>query len=47
MAHAIEAVRQLGGTAGARQVPRASQAFVHADGGVMSSHVSLILSRVG
>jgi acetyl-CoA C-acetyltransferase len=47
MAHAIEAVRQLGGRAGARQVARATHAFVHADGGVMSSHVSLVLSREG
>lgn len=45
MAHVIEATRQLAGTAGARQVPRATRAFVHADGGVMSSHVSLILAR--
>jgi acetyl-CoA acetyltransferase len=47
MAHAVEAVRQLGGRAGDRQAPRANHAFVHADGGVMSSHVSLILSREG
>jgi len=45
MAHAVEAVRQLTGRAGARQVARPRHAFVHADGGVMSSHVSLILSR--
>jgi acetyl-CoA acetyltransferase len=45
MAHAVEAVRQLKGCAGIRQVPRATNALVHADGGVMSSHVSLILSR--
>lgn len=45
MAHAIEAVRQLGGRAGDRQVSRATNAFLHADGGVMSSHVSLILAR--
>lgn len=47
MAHAVEAVRQLQGRAGSRQVPRATNALVHADGGVMSSHVSLILSREG
>ena len=45
MAHAVEAFRQLTGRAGARQVARPRHAFVHADGGVMSSHVSLILSR--
>lgn len=47
MAHAVEAVTQLAGRAGARQVPRARHALVHADGGVMSSHVSLVLSREG
>ncbi len=47
MAHAVEAVRQLAGQAQDRQVPSATHAFVHGDGGVMSSHVSLILSRVG
>lgn len=47
MAHAVEAVRQLGRRADGRQVPKATHAFVHADGGVMSSHVSLILSREG
>lgn len=47
MAHAVEAVRQLSGRAGERQVPRATHALVHADGGVLSSHVSLVLSREG
>jgi acetyl-CoA acetyltransferase len=46
MAHAVEAFRQMTGTAGDRQIERPHNAFVHADGGVMSSHVSLILSRV-
>jgi acetyl-CoA C-acetyltransferase len=45
MAHIAEAVRQLGGKAGERQVRQPEHAFIHADGGVMSSHVSLILSR--
>lgn len=45
MAHAAEAFRQLAGRAGARQLRRATRAFIHADGGVMSSHVSLILAR--
>jgi len=45
MAHPVEAVRQMRGEAGARQLAREPrQAFVHADGGVLSSHVSLILS---
>jgi acetyl-CoA acetyltransferase len=46
MAHAVEAVRQMRGQAGARQLARPPRhAFVHADGGVLSSHVSLILSE--
>jgi acetyl-CoA C-acetyltransferase len=45
MGHAVEAYRQLAGIAGERQVPPRRRAFVHADGGVLSSHVSLILSR--
>ncbi len=45
MAHAVEAVLQLGGRAGARQARAATHALVHADGGVMSSHVSLVLTR--
>jgi acetyl-CoA acetyltransferase len=45
MGHAVEAYRQLAGKAGDRQVSRRSRAFVHGDGGVLSSHVSLILAR--
>ncbi|WP_348688405.1 thiolase family protein [Acidovorax soli] len=45
MAHTVEAWRQMTGQAGARQIPPPRRAFIHADGGVMSSHVSLILSR--
>lgn len=45
MAHAVETVLQLRGVANDRQVPKATHAFVHGDGGVMSSHVSLIFSR--
>jgi hypothetical protein len=43
MAHVAEAVVQLRGAAGQRQAPLARHALVHADGGVMSSHVSLVL----
>lgn len=45
LGHTVEAVRQMRGEAGTRQVARLPRlAFVHADGGVLSSHVSLILS---
>lgn len=40
-----EAVHQLRGTAGGRQLARAERALVHALGGVMSSHCTLILGR--
>jgi len=43
----VEIFRQMMGQAGERQLRRPRHAFVHADGGVMSSHVSLILSREG
>ncbi|MGO4306868.1 thiolase family protein [Cupriavidus sp. RAF12] len=41
--HLAEAARQLAGRAGTRQLPRRHRALFHADGGVLSSHVSLIL----
>lgn len=41
--HLAEAARQLAGRAGARQIARRRRALFHADGGVLSSHVSLIL----
>jgi acetyl-CoA C-acetyltransferase len=47
MAHLAEAWLQLAGAAGPRQVRQPSNAFIHGDGGVMSSHVSLILQRQG
>ena len=47
MGHAVEAYRQLAGKARERQVKSRSRAFVHGDGGVLSSHVSLVLSREG
>lgn len=43
--HVVEAVRQLRGEAGPRQVAGAATAYVHGDGGVLSAHVSLILNR--
>ncbi len=39
----IEAARQLRGDAGGRQVAKRERAFVHNEGGIMSSHCSLIL----
>ncbi len=40
-----ESVWQLRGDAGDRQVPGAETALVHAQGGIMSSHCTLILGR--
>ena len=45
LAHVVEAARQLAGRAGARQVRQPGTAFLHGDGGVLSSHVSLVLRR--
>lgn len=46
MAHVVEVVRQMAGAAGARQIARVPDVgFVHGDGGVLSSHVSLVLAR--
>ncbi|MGE0421787.1 MAG: thiolase family protein [Reyranellaceae bacterium] len=46
MAHLAEAQRQLSGRAGDRQAGSPATAYVHGDGGVMSSHVAMILERV-
>jgi len=43
MAHLVETQLQMSGRAGVRQVGDASLALVHGDGGVLSSHVTLIL----
>ncbi len=45
MAHLVEAVLQLSGYAGVRQIAERQWGYVHADGGVMSAHVGLILQR--
>ncbi len=47
MGHLAETWRQLAGRAGDRQISPRRCAFVHADGGVLSAHVSLILAREG
>jgi acetyl-CoA acetyltransferase len=46
MFHVVEAVLQLRGSAGPRQVEGAALAFVHGDGGILSAHCSLVLGRV-
>ncbi len=43
MAHLVEAHLQLTGRAGARQAGQPRLALLHGDGGVLSSHVSLVL----
>jgi acetyl-CoA acetyltransferase len=43
MAHLVETHLQMTGRAGERQVSDASLALLHGDGGVLSSHVSLLL----
>lgn len=45
MFHLTEAVTQLRGTAGPRQVKDAEIALVHAQGGILSSHATAILAR--
>ena len=46
MAHLAEMHLQMTGRAANRQAPRAAMALLHGDGGVLSSHVSLVLERV-
>ena len=43
MAHLAEALQQMTGRAGPRQIDPPRAALMHADGGVLSSHVSLVL----
>jgi acetyl-CoA acetyltransferase len=43
MAHLAEAARQMRGIGGARQVAPPALALLHGDGGVLSSHVSLVM----
>jgi acetyl-CoA acetyltransferase len=46
MAHLVETYLQCASRAGPRQAADPSLGFVHADGGVMSAHVSLVMERV-
>jgi acetyl-CoA acetyltransferase len=46
LAHLVETHLQMTGRAGGRQAKDASVALLHGDGGVLSSHVSLILEQV-
>jgi acetyl-CoA acetyltransferase len=43
MAHLVETQQQMTGRAGARQVKDPSLALLHGDGGVLSSHCSLVM----
>ena len=45
MSHVTEAVRQLMGRGGGRQVKDARLAYVNGNGGIMSEQASLILER--
>jgi acetyl-CoA acetyltransferase len=45
MAHLVETHRQLTGRAQNRQARKASLALLHGDGGVLSSHVSLVVAN--
>jgi acetyl-CoA acetyltransferase len=46
MAHLAEVHVQMTGRAGPRQAPRAGLSLLHGDGGIMSSHVSLVMEAV-
>lgn len=46
MAHLAETHLQMTGRAGARQARRAGVSLLHGDGGVLSSHVSLVLETL-
>ena len=46
VAHLVEAVLQLRGQAGDRQVGEVATALLHGDGGVLSAHVTAFLERV-
>jgi hypothetical protein len=43
--HVLEAVRQVRGDAGERQIPGVEIALAHGNGGVMSVHCTLLLGQ--
>jgi hypothetical protein len=45
MFHVIEAVRQLRGEAGERQVAGAELALAHGNGGIIGIHCTLVLGK--
>ncbi|HVA81747.1 MAG TPA: hypothetical protein VNF29_12545, partial [Candidatus Binataceae bacterium] len=45
MSHVTEAIRQLMGRGGARQVKNAKLGYVNGNGGIMSEQVGLVLER--
>ena len=45
MAHLVELHHQMTGRAGPRQAKDAAPAILHGDGGVLSSHGTLVLER--
>jgi acetyl-CoA acetyltransferase len=46
LAHFCEVALQIQGKAGYRQLPSAKRGYVHADGGILSAHVALVLERL-
>jgi acetyl-CoA C-acetyltransferase len=45
MSHVTEAIRQLMGRGGERQVKNAALGYVNGNGGIMSEQASLVLER--
>jgi hypothetical protein len=45
MAHIVEVYRQMANKAGQRQIPDREVGFIHGEGGILSSQISLALLR--